>query len=103
MRAVIGVIVARMMPRKMSYRCGKDSDCCPCIATGTKRRFGLSRKPTGARRQFYYQMTIKEWEGRKMSAFIVDPECINSIVTYIYRNREHFGWLHREHGYDPSK
>src|SRR5437867_12648535 len=41
--------------------------------------------------------------GTKMSAFIVAPECINSIVTYIRENSGSFGWLRDEFGYDVTQ
>ena len=34
-----------------------------------------------------------------MSAFIVGPGCINSIVTYLNQNAWSFGWLQKELGY----
>jgi hypothetical protein len=38
-----------------------------------------------------------------MSAFIVAPDCINSIVTYLYQHPEHFRRLKRELGYDVAQ
>ncbi len=38
-----------------------------------------------------------------MSAFIVAPECINSIVTYIHEKSGRFGWLRDEFGYDVTQ
>ena len=37
-----------------------------------------------------------------MSAFIVGPGCINSIVTYINHHAGRFGWLHKQLGYDVT-
>ena len=38
-----------------------------------------------------------------MSAFIVAPECVNSIVTYIHEESGRFGWLRDEFGYDVTQ
>ena len=38
-----------------------------------------------------------------MSAFIVDADCINSIVTYLNRHSRCFPWLREEFGYDVTQ
>jgi hypothetical protein len=38
-----------------------------------------------------------------MSAFIVGPDCINSIVTYVHQHANCFGWLRNEIGYDVQQ
>lgn len=38
-----------------------------------------------------------------MSAFIVAPGCINSIVTYLNYHATWFGWLVTDHGFDVTR
>lgn len=37
-----------------------------------------------------------------MSAFLVSPRCINSVVTYINRHADIFNWSLKSHGYNAS-
>src|ERR1700674_4516927 len=103
MHAATGEIVAKRMRRKTSFPYMKDSAFCRFTATGITQNSGSSRKPTGARQPFCCQTIIDEWEGREMSAFIVAPECINCIVTYLNHRSGCFGWLRNALGYDVTQ